>query len=291
MNRKITRQHKLLAAAALAIAALIAACDIGGRPVDNQVFSPFIGDQGVHLLNAGQHSLNAASLSAKDEDSLGQSVGVAITNHYPLVHNDTLNRYVNLVGLTVASASANPGGNWVFGVIDTSEINAFSGPNGYVFVTRGAIAQMHDEAELAGVLAHEIAHVCNHDGLKQVKAAEERSALSEGMQASGGQIQQFSALADQGVDAITKTGYSQPQELAADKAAIVTAAAAGYDASSYLHFLQRMQSVGASGGGQVMSTHPGIGQRIQVVTQQLRTVRPGGATLAPRFNTNTHAPS
>src|SRR5690349_23165370 len=53
-----------------------------------------------------------------------------------------------------------------------SEVNAFSGPNGYVFVTRGAIAQMHDEAELAGVLAHEIAHVCNHDGLKQVQSAE-----------------------------------------------------------------------------------------------------------------------
>jgi predicted Zn-dependent protease len=274
----------LLITLALSAAGLAAGCQ-GGAPFDANMLAPVIGQQNVHLLNAGGHMVNALALSEKDEDSIGQSIGVALTNRYPLVPNDNLQRYVNLVGVTVATGSPNPGGNWVFGVIDSPEVNAFSGPNGYVFVTRGALARMQDEAELAGVLAHEIAHVCNHDGLKQVQAAEQRGALSEAMKANN-RAMQFAAMADAGVDAITKQGYSQPQELAADGAAVGIMSAAGYDPQSYFRYLQRLQGAGGPGGGQLMSTHPGIGLRIQRVQQQLGSVRPGGATLAQRFMQN-----
>ncbi len=175
----------------------------------------------------------------------------------------------------------------MFGVIESPEINAFSGPHGYVFVTSGALRQMQNEAELAGVLAHEVTHVCNHDGLTQVKLAEQSGAASEMVKAGGSQIQQFSALADTGVDAIMKTGYSKPQELRADQGAIEVMSAAGYDASAYLRFLQRMQSLGAgAGAGQVMSTHPGLAERIGVVQQEMMKVKPGGAILADRFRFN-----
>ena len=170
-------------------------------------------------------------------------------------------RYVNLVGLTVASASPNPGGNWVFGVLETSEVNAFSGPNGYVFVTRGALLHMQDEAELAGVLAHEISHVCSHDGLTQVKAAEQQGAAGRRRCRRGRdpQVHPFSALVNSGVNVITSEGYSKPQEFAADQHGVVAMVAAGYDPSSYLRFLQGLQSSGGARGGQLMGTHPGIG--------------------------------
>ena len=252
----------------------------GGRGGVNGV------DAAVHGLGAAGHLVNAAGMSEKDEDALGQSVGVAVTNRYHLVTDQALLKYVNLVGFTVASASSRPGGNYVFGVLETPEVNAMSGPNGYIFVTRGALAMMRDEAELAGVLAHEIGHVCSHDGLEQVKGAEQRAALAEGAQMSG-RTAGFAGIADMGVDVITKQGFSQPQEFAADKSGVVIMTAAGYDAASYLRFLQRLQAAeGRAGGGRFMSTHPGVGERVGKVSGQLATVRAGGATLAERFQAN-----
>src|ERR1035437_8007236 len=180
-------RRKLILAMAIGGAVLAAGCN--GK-VDMSSIGDAIGGQGGHLIKGVGHSLNALSLSEKDEDALGQSVGVALTNQYGVTADARLQHYVMLVGLTVASASPNAGGNWVFGVLESSDVNAFSGPNGYVFVTRGAIAQMHDEAELAGVLAHEISHVCRHDGLKQIQAAERAGAAKE-LVASSSDAQQF----------------------------------------------------------------------------------------------------
>jgi predicted Zn-dependent protease len=249
--------------------------------LDTAQLTPLIGEQGSHLLGAGMHGLNAATLGPKEENAIGESVAVAVTNRYPLVPNDNLQKYVMLVGLTVANASPNPAAPWVFGVIDSPDINAFSGPNGYVFITKGALRQMRNEAELAGVLAHEVGHVCAHDGLEQVKAAERNGAVSEIVKAGGAQTSQFTALADLGVDVLTKQAYSQPQELKADAAAVHIMSDAGYDPAAYLQFLQRLQ--GISSGGGVMSTHPNIGLRIQTVSQELGRVKRGGATLADRF--------
>jgi predicted Zn-dependent protease len=278
--------HKIALVTFAGITAFVAGCNL-----DANSLAPALGGRGggadlLGLANAGGQFLNAASLSEKDEDTIGQSVAVALTNQYPLVPNDNLQRYVNLVGLTVANASPNPGGNWVFGVLETPEVNAFSGPNGYVFVTHGLLRQMHDEAELAGVLAHEITHVCNHDGLKQVKANQTKGALVAGMKAADSRTGQLSVLADNGIDVITRQGYDQPQEFAADAGAVKIMSAAGYNPASFLAFLQRLQSQGAPGGGQVMSTHPGLPERISRISAQLRTVPPGGATLQQRFAFN-----
>jgi beta-barrel assembly-enhancing protease len=275
-----------LLAAAVALAIVVAGCD---STEVHRSLAPVIGERNASLLAAGTRELNALQLSAKDEDTIGQSVAVGLTNRYPLAASTDLQRYVNLVGLTVANGSPNPGGNWVFGVVESPDVNAFSGPNGYVFITRGLLVRVQDEAELAGVLAHEIAHVCNHDGLKQVQANEQKGALVQAMQASGdSRLGQLSAMADNGLDVVTRQGYDQPQEFKADDDGVRIMTAAGYNARSYLAFLQRLQTQGAaSRGGQIMSTHPGIAQRIARVTDELRTVPPGGATLADRFRTRT----
>jgi predicted Zn-dependent protease len=261
-------------------AMLVAGCN--GSKLDIGKIADVLPGQEGHALRALGKEINVMNLSEKDEDSIGQSVGVVLTNRYGLTQNKTLEYYVMLVGLTVADASPNPGMKWVFGVLETSEVNAFSGPNGYVFVTRGAINQMHDEAELAGVLAHEIAHCCNHDGLKQVQAAEQQGAISEIMKAGGSQYSELAAMADAGVDAITKTGYTQPQEFKADEGGVQIMKAAGYDPASYLHYLQRIRGLSHSGGG-LMSTHPGLAERVQKVSQQVASMPRGGATLAARF--------
>ncbi len=265
----------LSAAAMLAAVGAIVSCDIDTR-AGGPGFSPNINGQSIDFGQAAKgltQGWNAMTLSQKDEDAIGQSVAISITSQYPLVQNPNLQRYVNLVGLTVASVSPNPGGNWIFGVVESPEINAFSGPNGYVFITHAAFNAMHDEAELAGVLGHEIAHVCNHDGLNQIKLNEGKGAAADFANSAGGQIAQFGALADVGVDAITKTGYSQPQEFKADEQGTRFMSAAGYNPQSYLNLLERMQGMVASGGG-VMSTHPGMSDRIKHVQKNSRRSPP-----------------
>jgi predicted Zn-dependent protease len=276
MNRK-----SVVLSLALATLALAAGCEM-----DAHVLAPVIGERNAGLLSAGGKFLNAMSLSEKDEDTIGQSVAVKLTNQYPVASSDDLQRYVNLVGLTVANASPNPGGNWVFGVIESGDVNAFSGPNGYIFVTRGLLRQLRDEAELAGVLAHEIAHVCNHDGLKQVQANETKGAMVSAMQAADSRTAQLAVFADNGFDVITRQGYDQQQEHRADADGVAMMKAAGYDPRSFLAFLQRLQASGGPRGGQLMSTHPGVGDRVTRVTAQLRTIPPGGATLQQSFAYN-----
>jgi len=268
------------------MALALAACG-KNSPFSADSLGNLVGGGAGHAIRAGGHLANAEAMSEKDEDTLGQSVGVALTNRYGLVQDEKVLQYVTLVGLTVATASPNPNGNYVFGVLNTNDVNAFSGPNGYVFVTRGLLSRLKDEAELAGVLAHEVAHVCSHDGLHQVQAAERRAAASEALAAAHSEAERFSRVLDMGVDVLTKQGYSQPQEFDADKAGVKIMAAAGYDPQSYLRFLQRLQQEeGSSGGGELMSSHPGVGSRVQRVSQQIATMKPGGATLAERFASN-----
>lgn len=244
-------------------------------------------DMITHAAQAGVAAWNFTQINESQEDAMGQSVGTTLLSETPAVNDSKLQSYVNLVGLTVASASSNPSGNYVFCVLDRPDVNAFSGPNGYIFITRGAVALMQDEAELAGVLGHEITHVCNHDGLHNVQGEAQKGALMKALQVDN-RTARLTAVMDAGVNAIINTQYSQPQEDAADIGGVKIMTAAGYDPHSYLHYLQRLQSVQTSSPGvQIMSTHPDIGHRIANVQQQIEQLpASGGATLADRFTQN-----
>jgi predicted Zn-dependent protease len=238
-----------------------------------------------HGEKIGTEFSTAARLSEDDEDDLGQSVAIAVTNRYKVLRNDALTKYVTLVGLTVANSSQRNDIEYVFGVLDTNEVNAFSGPNGYVFITKGALANMQDEAELAGVLAHEESHVILHHGLAQVKDAENQAAISDLVKASP--LTRFSSYADLTVDAILKNGYTKPQEIDADSAAVDLIYHTGYNPGSYLNFLQRLAALQAGkGAGGIMSTHPGTSERVDNVKHILMNISSIGATLPDRFHKN-----
>ena len=112
---------------------------------------------------------DARQLSEADEDELGKSVAILITNRYPPSDDKKLIQYVNLVGYTLVESSRKPDKQYTFGVLETDDIGAYSGPNGYVMITHGAIKSMQDEAELAGVLAHELTHVIDRHGLEAAR--------------------------------------------------------------------------------------------------------------------------
>jgi predicted Zn-dependent protease len=246
-----------------------------------------IGGQKGQYLDAGVKAGSALTLTESDEDEMGRSVAIAATNKWRLFDNPAVTKYVTLVGLTVASASDKPDANWVFGVLDTPDIGAYSGPNGYIMITRGALSAMQDEAELAGVLAHEMAHVLNRDGMNAVKNAKLTEAGMQAASAKDARIAQFNQLTGQVVTKAIESGWDQPQETAADEKAVRLLQASGYDASGLPRFLQRMQQAqGDRGAGKLFATHPGIGDRIARTTAQIGSAK-AGATNRDRFARNT----
>lgn len=237
------------------------------------------------MVNAGGKAFKAASLDARHEKAIGESVSLALTNDYGVTRSEQLSQYVVLVGQTVASRTARADQTWVFGVLDTQTVNAFSGPGGYVWVTRGAIEQMQDESELAGVLAHEIGHVVKKHGLQAARQAGFADAAVTAIQSSNN-LNEFNGLSDKVVDIIVKQGFTQPQEFEADAEGVKYVAAAGYDPDGLLHFLQRIRQKQQSGVPNLLSTHPGLDERIRRISNQISAAGTGGrgATLKERFD-------
>jgi predicted Zn-dependent protease len=279
-NMKLKRLYAFLTVVGLLFVA------IGQYGCNTEAIGTAVGGQAGGLIKATGHLGNAVTLGEKNEPSLGQSFAVRLTSDDGIYADRSLETYVTLVGMTVAGNSANPTGNYVFGILDTDVINAYSGPDGYVFVTRGLLKNVHDEAELAGVLGHEIAHVCHHDGLNLIKTAEAEKAGSQAVQAMTKE-EENSAIFDLGFDVLTKSPYSKSQEFDADKDGVKFMSDAGYDPNSFLNFLQRLKALQAAGGGTIMATHPGIADRITRVSNEIHGMKQSGhQTLPERFASN-----
>lgn len=243
------------------------------------------------LVRGAAKGFKAASMDERQERALGESVSLAVTNHYGVSNSEQLEKYVVLVGRTVASRTPMKNYPWVFGVLDTDTVNAFSGPGGYVWVTRGAIQQMQDESELAGVLGHEIGHVNLHHGLNLVKQAGMLDAFATAASANDQVAQwnaQFDNISDKLVDIIVKQGFSAPQEFEADGESVKYVAAAGYDPSGFLRFLQRIRQQ-QKAGASLFSTHPDMDNRIKRVGDAISSAGTGGkgAINRERFNQMT----
>ena len=235
------------------------------------------------MVKGGGQVAQAWSLSEKDEPAMGESVVCAVTTQYPLSRDEKLNRYVNLVGLAVASGCPRHDINFCFAVLDTNEVNAFSGPAGYVMITRGAISRMNDESELAGVLAHEIGHVVLRHGYEVTKNAMQLQGASQ-LASSASRDSRFNGGADALVKTVVSQGWEQPQEFAADQEAVTYLVQSHYDPAGFERFLRKMEA----GGGNLMSTHPGKTERVKRVTAKIDQLkaRGQGQTLADRFAAN-----
>src|SRR5256885_3085784 len=143
-----TNRIRLLAIPVLMTAALVCTvpCTMGGcSDVTSAVGGAVGGRQGEAIGRGLGQEAETMSINEGDQQAMGESVAMTITSRYPVVRDQQLNQYVTLVGLTLANQRTRPDGNWPFFVVDTPDVNAFSGPDGYVMLTRGLIRQLHDE--------------------------------------------------------------------------------------------------------------------------------------------------
>lgn len=225
--------------------------------------------------------------SPEEEARIGKQISGNLLGAVPLVRDDALQRYVNLVGNWVAVQTGRPNTTWRFGVLDTEDINAFAAPGGYIFLTKGLYRQLDNEAELAGVLAHEIAHVTQKHHLKVLKKSSLIGALGEAASKQARDSDQVvQNLIGNGAEIMAR-GLDKEAEFEADRVGIVFAARAGYDPWGLPTVLQDMASLPAkdSRTSLLYKTHPHPADRLaalgEAVGSRLDNVQ--GKDLPSRF--------
>jgi beta-barrel assembly-enhancing protease len=214
----------------------------------------------------------------------------------PSTPRNLLATYLNVVGKNVAQRSTRPTLQWTFGVVDSPVVNAFSAPGGYVFVTRGLLLSVKNEAQLAGVLAHEIAHVTRKDAfviyrqtkLDRCKAlAYTKAGSTEAGTAlrnyGPGVVQQaistldafngvldLNAVANQALLTIFsdelvhryfESGLGREQELGADAVGLELTVATGYSPQGYVGFVRALPN-----DGKAFAHHPPPQERVVAMT-------------------------
>ena len=214
-------------------------------------------------------------MSEQQEVQLGQQYDVEVRQQMGLYEDPELQRYVEQIGMQLARASHRPELPWHFAVVDVPAVNAFALPGGYIYMTRGIMAYLDNEAQLAGVLGHEIGHVTA------------RHAAQQYTKATGGQLgllalgvfvpeaRPFGQIAETGL-ALLFLKHGRDDELQSDRLGVEYTAKAGWDPQgvpSFLNTLARIsEETDRSGVPNWLSTHPQPADRVGKAREAIATV-------------------
>ena len=204
------------------------------------------------------------TFSDDEEQQLGGEISVKIRDKYGVVQDRGVHKYVTLVGSVLASASSRPNLKWTFVVLDTDGVNAFAAPGGFVHITRGALALIQNEAELADVLAHEIAHVTQKHTLKAIQKSK---AIGLGAQASRKDV--VTQAANQGYEILLENNFDRGDEMEADKIGVTLANGAGYSPAGMSAFLTRLadRNKALKERSGIFASHPETKARIDALAK------------------------
>jgi predicted Zn-dependent protease len=242
-------------------------------------------------LDLGKKALQAQEaskeLSQENEIALGDALTASFLGAAPLHADANLQRYVNRVGRWVALHSDRPDLPWTFSVIDTETINAFAMPGGSVIVSSGLLKRLASESELAGVLAHEIAHVVKKHQVTAIQSSTKADLLkSIGTEVASDRIGARGGVAGQVLKPfaldmagnLIKDGFflrplDRSLETEADQLAVVLAVRSGYDPYGLAGALQMLaQYKGDADAASLFSTHPSPSDRLADLEKFVPTV-------------------
>jgi len=263
--------------AALALAAAV--------PAHAQLDLGRILDLGKKAVEVGQQVQEATKeYTVEEEVALGEGITTGFLGAIRLHPDERLQRYVNRVGRWLALQTERADLPWTFGVIDTEIINAFAMPGGTVMISHGLVKRLGNESELAGVLAHEIAHVLKKHQLSAIQSDAGWSAAATGAKTyaadrigrRGGDVLGLkSQLANAGVDMVKDGLFLRPldrsMEYEADRIGVVVATRGGYDPYGFVAVLSMLAQVKPeeSGASITFSTHPSPADRLAELEKEM----------------------
>lgn len=197
----------------------------------------------------------------------GREMAAIILADRKLSTNKDLAGYLNLVGNSIVRHANRPELDFYFAAIESPEINAYATPGGYIFVTTSALNMMQNEAELAGVLAHEIAHISDRHIVKALKIRADDESMTAfvsklvGSRAESANVV-FGQAIEHALDVLFSKGLKVEDEYNADMQGLFLAALAGYEPAAIYRFLERIKPVIENNHGELSSTHPPFTERI-----------------------------
>ncbi len=242
----------------------------------------------IELFKKGVKTVQALQpIGEEEEITIGQAVAVeAFSRFGGSYRNESLVRYVNLVGKTVAEVSDRPELNYHFAILSSGEQNAFAAPGGYIFVTIGLLRTLKNEAELAGVLAHEVAHVTERHMLETIRRSAVLANVSEfTLTAMDKDPEMFASVIDQVTETLFEQGLDQDLEYEADVVGVEYAYRAGYNPHGLKDYLRILKSQEGRAVSRFFSTHPSTSVRITKLGETLPRYRDAASLpyLASRF--------
>jgi predicted Zn-dependent protease len=226
-------------------------------------------------------------ISVDFETRLGRQLQAAVAKDTPRVADAVVVDYVRAIGRALAQHAAGPRFPYSFDVADASAINAFALPGGPVWIHRGALAAARSEAEVAGVLAHEIAHIAERHAARQI-SGQVVSSLGLGLLGALLGNSLGATLTERAAAAMTDgvfLKFSRDDERAADREGAALMARAGWDPRGLVGFMQVVRSAARRDPGAVetfFSTHPAPAERIAALEAVVRPL-PKGSRETGRF--------
>jgi predicted Zn-dependent protease len=232
-------------------------------------------------VNPVSHKNELSLVSEQDEIAMGKQGADDVVRTIGLYQNPEVQDYVNKLGISLAKQTERPNLPWKFQVVDDPAVNAFALPGGYIFVTRGMMTHITNEAELASVLGHEAGHVAAKHTVQQISQAEvAQLGLSVGMMLSS-EVAKYGDVANAGLSLLFLK-FSRDDEKQADELGFRYALSDGYDTRQMVKMFQMLQTQDQMGGAgklpEWQSTHPAPENRISATQARVDAATTDWAT-------------
>ncbi len=242
------------------------------------------------VLKKGQELKQKADdliISDAEERQIGEDVSAQLRTRFGVVQDPAIHRYVTLVGMTLAKQSDRPNLAWTFIVLDTDGVNAFASPGGLVHVTRGALGIVKSEAELAGVLGHEIGHVTRKHTVNAIK---KNNLVKMGSEVAASRSTILGQISGAAYENIIENSFDRGDEVDADKVSVQLTQKAGYAPALLAEFLTRLdeRNKNMPERNGLFASHPETRIRIDAIRKLAGSG--GGALVEPRYTASVKYP-
>lgn len=231
-----------------------------------------IDEKTLNLIDKGINAVESLKpIGYEEEKAIGGALAVEVFNRFGGSYKDeAVIRYVNLIGKNIAQFSDRGDIEYHFAVLNNMEINAFAAPGGYVFVTLGLLKKVKNEAELAGVLAHEIAHITQRHTLQTIERMKRLSGISElTLTAMDKDPSLFADVIKNAAKKLFDEGLDQNMEYEADKFGIDYAYRTGYNPAGLMNFLETLNILMGKEESVFFKTHPSTKGRIDKISNDM----------------------